>query len=63
MSNKSKQIRVTLKKSTIGALPDHKLCVKGLGLRRIGHVVTLENTLAVMGMVRKVSHLLHVEEI
>jgi len=63
MSKKSKQVRVTLKKSTIGALPTHKLCVKGLGLRRIGHVVTLENTQPVMGMINKVSHLLHVEEI
>jgi large subunit ribosomal protein L30 len=36
--------------------------LRGLGLRRMGHVVSLEDTPAVRGMVRKVAHLLEVVE-
>lgn len=35
--------------------------LRGLGLRRVGHVVELEDTPAVRGMIRKVAHL--VEEV
>ena len=63
MSKKEKKLRVTLKKSVIGSLPKHKACVKGLGLRRIGHTVTLEDSLAIRGMINKVIHLVLVEEI
>ena len=34
----------------------------GLGLKRIGNVSTLEDTPAVRGMVRKVAHLIQVQE-
>ncbi|KGK41097.1 MULTISPECIES: 50S ribosomal protein L30 [Nitrincola] len=53
-------IKVTLTRSTIGTLPKHKLCVKGLGLRRIGHVVEVEDTPAVRGMINKVNYMVHV---
>ncbi|OPX54746.1 50S ribosomal protein L30 [Oceanospirillum multiglobuliferum] len=55
------KIKVTLTRSTIGTLPKHKLCVKGLGLRRIGHTVELEDTPAVRGMINKVNYLVSVE--
>ena len=57
-----KTVKVTLIKSTIGRLPKHKDTVKGLGLRRIGHTVELEDTPSVRGMINKVSYLLEVEE-
>jgi large subunit ribosomal protein L30 len=57
-----KKVKVTLVKSVISTLPRHKECVKGLGLRRINHTVTLEDTPAVRGMINKVSYLLSVEE-
>ncbi len=57
-----KTVKVTLIKSTIGRLPKHKDTVKGLGLRRIGHTVELEDTPSVRGMINKVSYLLTVEE-
>ena len=41
------KIKVTLFKSTNGRLEKHKACVKGLGLRRIGHTVEVEDTPAV----------------
>ena len=57
-----KTVKVTLIKSTIGRLPKHKDTVKGLGLRRIGHTVELEDTPSVRGLINKVSYLLKVEE-
>jgi large subunit ribosomal protein L30 len=55
------KIRVTLVKSTAHRLKNHKACVAGLGLRRIGHSVEVEDTLAVRGMINRVSYLVRVE--
>ena len=57
----SRQIRVTLTKSVHGRLEAHKACVRGLGLRRIGHTVSIEDTQAVRGMINKVGYMLRVE--
>ncbi|AUM12047.1 50S ribosomal protein L30 [Ketobacter alkanivorans] len=54
-------IKVTLTKSTIGRIESHKACVRGLGLRRIGHTVEVEDTPAVRGMVNKVYYMVRVE--
>ncbi len=58
----SKTITVTLKKSVISCTDKQKACVKGLGLRKTGSSKTLENTPAVRGMIKKVIHLLEIEE-
>lgn len=55
------KIKVTLVKSTNGRLQAHKACVRGLGLRRIGHSVEVEDTPSVRGMINKVNYLLQVE--
>lgn len=55
------KIKVTLTRSPIGILPKHKLCLKGLGLRRINHTVELEDTPSVRGMINKVNYLVRVE--
>ena len=55
-------VKVTLIKSVSGRIPSHKLCVKGLGLRRIGHTVEREDTPAVRGMINLVSYMVKVEE-
>ena len=60
---KKTQLRVTLLKSTNGRIPAHKACVLGLGLRRIRHVVEVEDTPCNRGMINKVSYLLNVEEV
>ena len=60
---KVKQIAVTQIKSSIGRLKKHKSCLAGLGLRRIGHTVVIEDTPAVRGMVQSVQYMLRVEEI
>ena len=59
---KVKNLRITQTRSIIGRLRSHKACVAGLGLRRIGHTVVIEDTPAVRGMVNKVGYMLRVEE-
>lgn len=54
-------LKVTLVRSPIGKLPNHKECVKGLGLRRIGHTVEVEDTPSVRGMINKVNYMVRVE--
>ncbi|MCP5178715.1 MAG: 50S ribosomal protein L30 [Pseudomonadales bacterium] len=62
MSNAAEgRLKVTLVKSTAGRLKKHQACVAGLGLRRIGHTVEVEDTAAVRGMIRKVNYLVKVE--
>lgn len=58
-----KQLKVTLVKSRFGRLPKHRACVRGLGLRRMNHSVTVLDTPENRGMINKVSHLLKVEEV
>jgi len=55
-------IKVTQVKSTYGRLKKHKACVAGLGLRRIGHTVEVEDTPSVRGMINKANYMLKVEE-
>lgn len=58
----SDKIRVTLVKSANGRLKNHKACVAGLGLRRIGHTVDVIDTPSNRGMINKVAYMLRVEE-
>jgi len=62
MAKKTKELKVTLKRSINRRVAAHKACVAGLGLRRIGHSVTVADTPEVRGMINKVSYLLAVEE-
>ena len=57
-----KTIKVTQLKSSIGRLKEHKACLRGLGLRRTRHVVEVEDTPSVRGMVNKISYMIKVEE-
>lgn len=57
----AKKIQVTLIRSTSGRLAQHRACVAGLGLRRIGHTVEVEDTPAVRGMINKVNYMVKVE--
>lgn len=58
----TKKIKVTQVRSTAGRLQAHKACVAGLGLRRVGHSVEVEDTPSVRGMINKVNYLVRVEE-
>jgi large subunit ribosomal protein L30 len=55
-------IKVTQIKSSNGRLKSHRASVAGLGLRRIGHTVEVEDTPSVRGMINQVHYLVRVEE-
>ena len=61
MAEGQKTIRVTLVKSTIGCKPEHRACVRGLGLRRLNHTVEVIDTPSNRGMINRVSYLLKYE--
>jgi large subunit ribosomal protein L30 len=58
-----KKLKITLVKSTIGAVAKNKAVVESMGLRKIGRSVILPDNDATRGQIRKVSHLLKVEEV
>tara|TARA_R110000823_G_scaffold295738_1_gene415514 strand:+ start:10101 stop:10289 length:189 start_codon:yes stop_codon:yes gene_type:complete len=55
-------VKVTLVKSTAGRLKNHQACVAGLGLRRIGHTVEVEDSPSVRGMINRVNYLVKLED-
>lgn len=57
------KLKVTLVKSTIGAIPKHRRTVEALGLKKVNKSVELPNNAATLGMVQQVRHLVKVEEI
>jgi large subunit ribosomal protein L30 len=56
-----KKIKVRLVKSVVGTRQSHRDTVRGLGLRKINHVVELADTPEVRGMINRVNYLVHVE--
>lgn len=61
MTNK-KTVKVTQVKSSIGHGKEQIATLKGLGLNKIGRTSELEDTPSVRGMIKKVAHLIKVEE-
>ena len=59
---KKKMVKVTLRRSTIGAKPKTRATVEGLGLRKINYTVEHVDSPSLRGMLHKVSHLVEVEE-
>tara|TARA_B100000900_G_C20243938_1_gene579121 strand:- start:411 stop:593 length:183 start_codon:yes stop_codon:yes gene_type:complete len=57
------KIKVTQLKSLIGRKKNHRLSIKGLGLRGIGDSRVLEDTPSVRGMINQVDYLVSVEEV
>lgn len=57
-----KMLRITLVKSSIGYSERHKGTIRALGLRRMNQSVMHEDTPVLRGMLRKVNHLVLVEE-
>ena len=55
-------LKVTLVKSTIGAVPKHVKTVEALGLKKVNKSVILPDNAATRGMVQQVQHLVKVEE-
>jgi len=57
-----KKIKVTLRRSLIGATERQKKVVKALGLSRIDQVVEHNDSDVINGMVNKISHMVSVEK-
>ena len=55
-------LKVTLVKSTIGAVPKHKKTVEALGLKKLNKTVVMPDNAATRGMIKQVQHLVKVEE-
>ncbi len=55
-------IKVKLKKGTVTCTKEVIDTVKGLGLRKIGQIRELENTPCVRGMIKKIIHLVEVQD-
>lgn len=55
-------IRIRQTKSVFGRKGKHRACVRGLGLRKIGQVVEVEDTPAIRGMIDKTSYMVEVVE-
>ncbi len=61
MATEQKTVKVQLVRSPIGTKQSHRDTVRGLGLRRINHVVELIDTPAVRGMINKVNYLVRID--
>lgn len=57
------KVRVTQMKSALGRLPGQKQTLVGLGLNKLRSTRELEDTPSIRGMIRKVAHLIKVEEL
>jgi len=58
-----KKIRITLVKSPIDRPERQKLTLKALGLGKLNSTKEVEASVQILGMVRKVNHLVKVEEV
>ena len=58
----SAKLKVTQTRSGIGRIPNQRAVLKGLGLKGPHSSVTVDNTPAFRGMIKKVLHLVSVEE-
>ena len=57
------QLKITQIKSKNGRLDRHKMCLLGLGLKRINQSVIIDDTIDNRGMINKINYMLKVEEI
>jgi large subunit ribosomal protein L30 len=60
---KDSHVRIRLRGSEIGTTGRQRQTIRGLGLRKIGDSRVLNKTAAVVGMIRKVAHLVEVEDV
>ena len=60
--SKDKTITIKLIKSGIGRMKSHKLCIKGLGFKKLNQVVTVVDTPSNRGLVNKISDMIEIQE-
>ena len=59
----SSLLAITLKRSGIGRPPVQRLVLRGLGFRRLQQTVVRPDTPQVRGLIRKVIHLVEVQDV
>jgi len=60
--SKDKTINIKLVKSGIGRMMSHKLCIKGLGFKKLNQTVTVIDTPSNRGMINKISDMIEIQE-
>ena len=60
--SKDKTITIKLVKSGIGRMKRHKLCIKGLGFKKLNQTVTVVDTPSNSGLVNKISDMIEIQE-
>lgn len=60
--NKKETIKIKLIKSGIGRMKNHKLCIKGLGFKKLNQSIVIEDSPSNRGMINKISDMLEVIE-
>ena len=58
----SKQIKIKLVRSLIGCPESQRKVAQALGLKKLNHVVEHYESPTIMGMAKKISHLVEVSE-
>jgi large subunit ribosomal protein L30 len=59
----TRRVKVTLVRSTIGFNKRQAEVVRGMGIRRMGHTVELQDVPSIRGMIHKVRHLVRVSDV
>mgnify|MGYP000974396220 FL=1 len=57
------KLKITLVKSTIGAIPKHRKTVEALGLKKLNKTVEMPDNAATRGQIQQIRHLVKAEEI
>ena len=60
--SKDKTINIKLVKSGIGRMKKHKLCIKGLGFKKLNQTVTIIDTPSNRGLINKISDMIEIQE-
>ena len=60
--SKAKTINIKLIKSGIGRMKRHKLCIKGLGFKKLNQTVTVIDTPSNRGLINKISDMIEIKE-
>ena len=60
--SENQNITIKLVKSGIGRMKNHKLCIKGLGFKKLNQVVTVVDTPSNRGMINKISDMVEIIE-
>ena len=58
--SKEKTIKIKLIKSGIGRMKSQKLCIKGLGFKKLNQTVSIQETPSKRGMINKISDMIQI---